>query len=298
MSTVFKPYRRATDLGTPPSAAVEPVTLTIDGNEVTVPAGTTVLRAAATANINIPKLCATDNLEPFGSCRLCLVEIEGTRGTPASCTTEVRAGMNVTTQNGKLAQLRRNVMELYISDHPLDCLTCPTNGDCELQDMAGAVGLREVRYGYAGENHLDAEKDTSNPYFTFDPSKCIVCSRCVRACEEVQGTFALTIDGRGFDSKVAASEDKPFLDSECVSCGACVQACPTATLTENTLIEHGTPEHYVVTTCAYCGVGCSFRAEMKGQQVVRMMPNKDGHANHGHSCVKGRFAFGYATHKD
>ena len=298
MSTVFKPYRRATDLGTPPSAAVEPVTLTIDGNEVTVPAGTTVLRAAATANINIPKLCATDNLEPFGSCRLCLVEIEGMRGTPASCTTEVRAGMKVTTQNGKLAQLRRNVMELYISDHPLDCLTCPTNGDCELQDMAGAVGLREVRYGYAGENHLDAAKDTTNPYFTFDPSKCIVCSRCVRACEEVQGTFALTIDGRGFDSKVAASEDKPFLDSECVSCGACVQACPTATLTENTLIEHGTPEHYVVTTCAYCGVGCSFRAEMKGQQVVRMMPNKDGHANHGHSCVKGRFAFGYATHKD
>ena len=256
MSTVFKPYRRATDLGTPPSAAVEPVTLTIDGNEVTVPAGTTVLRAAATANINIPKLCATDNLEPFGSCRLCLVEIEGMRGTPASCTTEVRAGMKVTTQNGKLAQLRRNVMELYISDHPLDCLTCPTNGDCELQDMAGAVGLREVRYGYAGENHLDAAKDTTNPYFTFDPSKCIVCSRCVRACEEVQGTFALTIDGRGFDSKVAASEDKPFLDSECVSCGACVQACPTATLTENTLIEHGTPEHYVVTTCAYCGVGC------------------------------------------
>ena len=129
--------------------------------------------------------------------------------------------------------MRRNVMELYISDHPLDCLTCPTNGDCELQDMAGAVGLREVRYGYAGENHLDAKKDESNPYFTFDPSKCIVCSRCVRACEEVQGTFALTIQGRGFESKVSPSQNQPFLDSECVSCGACVQACPTATLTEN-----------------------------------------------------------------
>ena len=298
MSTAYKPYRRADDFGTPASGAEKPVTLTIDGEEVTVPAGTTVLRAAALTGVNIPKLCATDTLEPFGSCRLCLVEIEGAKGLPASCTTEVRAGMKVTTQSERLADVRRNVMELYISDHPLDCLTCATNGDCELQDMAGAVGLREVRYGYSGENHLDAEKDASNPYFTFDPSKCIVCSRCVRACEEVQGTFALTIDGRGFASKVAASQDQPFLDSECVSCGACVQACPTATLTENSLIEAGTPEHTVITTCAYCGVGCSFRAEMKGQEVVRMVPNKDGHANHGHSCVKGRFAFGYATHKD
>jgi formate dehydrogenase major subunit len=234
----------------------------------------------------------------FGSCRLCLVEIEGAKGLPASCTTEVRDGMVVTTQNKRLADIRRNVMELYISDHPLDCLTCPTNGDCELQDMAGAVGLRDVRYGYEGANHLDSEKDKSNPYFTFDPSKCIVCSRCVRACEEVQGTFALTIDGRGFASKVAASQDQPFMDSECVSCGACVQACPTATLTENSLIEMGQPEHYAITTCAYCGVGCSFRAEMKGGEVVKMVPNKDGGANHGHSCVKGRFAFGYATHKD
>jgi formate dehydrogenase major subunit len=257
-----------------------------------------VLRAAALAGVNIPKLCATDSLKAFGSCRLCLVEIEGAKGLPASCTTEVREGMKVKTQTPRLADIRRNVMELYISDHPLDCLTCPTNGDCELQDMAGVVGLREVRYGYEGANHFDAEKDKSNPYFTFDPTKCIVCSRCVRACEEVQGTFALTIDGRGFASKVAASQDQPFLDSECVSCGACVQACPTATLAENTLIEKGMPEHHVITTCAYCGVGCSFRAEMKGQEVVRMVPNKDGHANHGHSCVKGRFAFGYATHKD
>ncbi len=298
MSEAYQPYRRARDFGTPASESESQVTLTIDGEEVSVPAGTTVLRAAASAGINIPKLCASDNLKPFGSCRLCLVEIEGARGVPASCTTEVREGMNVTTQSKRLADLRRNVMELYISDHPLDCLTCPTNGDCELQDMAGAVGLREVRYGFQGENHLDAEKDTSNPYFTFDPSKCIVCSRCVRACEEVQGTFALTIEGRGFDSKVAASQNQPFLDSECVSCGACVQACPTATLTENSLIEMGQPEHFVVTTCAYCGVGCSFRAEMKGEEVVRMVPNKDGKANHGHSCVKGRFAFGYATHKD
>mgnify|MGYP006266000651 CR=1 FL=1 len=289
---------RECDLGTPASDSSNTVTLEIDGFTVTVPEGTSVMRAAASVGIQIPKLCATDSLDPFGSCRLCLVQIEGGRGLPASCTTPVAQGMKVCTQNDRLASVRRGVMELYISDHPLDCLTCSANGNCELQDMAGAVGLREVRYGYEGENHLQSEKDTSNPYFQFDPSKCIVCSRCVRACAEVQGTFALTIDGRGFESKVSPGQNQAFMDSECVSCGACVQACPTATLMEKSVIEKGQPEHSIVTTCAYCGVGCSFKAEMKGAEVVRMVPNKDGHANHGHSCVKGRFAFGYATHKD
>jgi formate dehydrogenase major subunit len=206
--------------------------------------------------------------------------------------------MQVNTQSDEIGKLRRDVMELYISDHPLDCLTCPTNGDCELQDTAGEVGLRAVRYGFEGDNHLIAEKDESNPYFTFDASKCIVCSRCVRACEETQGTFALTIDGRGFESKVSVGPADNFMESDCVSCGACVDACPTATLTEKSIIGAGKPEHSVVTTCAYCGVGCSFKAEMKGNEVVRMTPYKDGKANEGHACVKGRFAFGYATHKD
>jgi formate dehydrogenase major subunit len=286
------------DRGTPAADGGEPVTLIIDGREVEVPAGTSVMRAASLAGLDIPKLCATDTLEAFGSCRLCLVEIEGRRGYPASCHTPVEAGMRVRTQSAKLQGLRRNVMELYVSDHPLDCLTCPANGHCELETMAGVVGLREVRYGDQGKNHLGAPKDESNPYFTFDPSKCIVCSRCVRACDEVQGTFALTVAGRGFDSAIAASEGEPFLDSECVSCGACVQACPTATLMENSIIELGQPRRAVKTTCAYCGVGCSFVAEVKGDQVVRMAPSAEGEANEGHSCVKGRFAYGYATHPD
>ena len=290
----------ALDYGTPsptrdPVAVAELVELDIDGKPVRVPAGTSVLRAAAMAGIRIPKLCATDSLDAFGSCRLCLVQIEGRRGYPASCTTPVEAGMVVKTQNDHLARLRRNVMEMYISDHPLDCLTCAANGDCELQDMAGVVGLRNVRYGYAGNNHLQAEKDTSNPYFSFDPGKCIVCSRCVRACDEVQGTHALTISARGVAAPVSPGQDQPFMDSECVSCGACVQACPTATLMENSVIEQGQPDHSVVTTCAYCGVGCAFKADMKGDQVVRMTPWKGGKANRGHSCVKGRFAFGYAS---
>ncbi len=285
------------DLGTPARTGAATIDLEIDGLAVTVPEGTSIMRAAGLAGIDVPKLCATDTLAAFGSCRLCLVEIDGRPGTPASCTTPVEAGMKVSTQTPRLAKLRRGVMELYISDHPLDCLTCAANGDCELQDMAGAVGLREARYGYAGDNHLDAEKDESNPYFSFDGSKCIVCSRCVRACEETQGTFALTIAGRGFGSKVAPGAGS-FLRSECVSCGACVQACPTATLEEKTVIALGVPLRSVITTCAYCGVGCSFKAEMRGDEVVRMVPYKDGGANEGHSCVKGRFAWGYATHKE
>ncbi|HEY9211698.1 MAG TPA: formate dehydrogenase subunit alpha [Ancylobacter sp.] len=292
------------DYGTPAPKTDKMVTLTIDGMEITVAEGTSIMRAAMEMGTQIPKLCATDMLEAFGSCRLCLIEIEGRNGTPASCTTPVAPGIKVHTQSPRLAQLRKGVMELYISDHPLDCLTCAANGDCELQDMAGAVGLREVRYGMEGANHfaptseLVMPKDESNPYFTYDPAKCIVCNRCVRACEEVQGTFALTISGRGFDSRVSPGQSEAFLTSECVSCGACVQACPTATLSEKKLIDIGTPEHSVVTTCAYCGVGCSFKAEMRGQEVVRMVPWKDGKANRGHSCVKGRFAWGYATHQD
>jgi formate dehydrogenase major subunit len=301
---------KETDYGTPASKSEKTVTLTIDGFTVSVPEGTSVMRASAELGIQIPKLCATDMVDAFGSCRLCLVEIEGRRGTPSSCTTPAEDGMVVRTQTGRLKDLRRGVMELYISDHPLDCLTCAANGDCELQDMAGAVGLRDVRYGYEGDNHVKARdglgemnarwmpKDETNPYFTYDPSKCIVCSRCVRACEEVQGTFALTISGRGFDSRVSPGMSEDFLASECVSCGACVQACPTATLTEKSVIDIGQPEHSVVTTCAYCGVGCSFKAEMRGEELVRMVPYKDGEANRGHSCVKGRFAYGYAHHQD
>ena len=310
MKDFIIPWADDRDMGTPAARSDKTVTLTIDGFEVSVPEGTSVMRASAEAGISIPKLCASDNMAAFGSCRLCVVEIEGRRGTPASCTTPVAEGMVVHTQSSKIRKLRRGVMELYISDHPLDCLTCSANGDCELQDMAGAVGLRDVRYE-AGENHFAARntsgegnpqwlpKDDSNPYFSYDPSKCIVCSRCVRACEEVQGTFALTIEGRGWDSRVsagAASDD--FLSSDCVSCGACVQACPTATLQEKSVIEMGTPDRSVITTCAYCGVGCSFKAEIQGDELVRMVPYKHGKANRGHSCVKGRFAYGYANHKE
>ncbi len=274
------------------------VSLIVDGQKVTVPGGTSVMQAAAGTGIEIPKLCATDSLDAFGSCRVCLVEIEGRKGYPASCTTEVEEGMVVHTQSDRLDGLRRNVVELYVSDHPLDCMNCSANGDCELQDTAKALGVESSRYGMDGMNHQDAQKDTSNPYFTFDPSQCIVCYRCVRACDDIQGTYALSVDGRGFASRIIAGQSDSFMDSDCVSCGACVDHCPTEALIENTIIEHGQPERSVVTTCAYCGVGCSLVAELKGDQVLRMTPDKQGQANEGHACIKGRFAFGYATHQD
>ena len=285
------------DRGTPARTSTQHVALRIDGIPVRVPAGTSVMHAAAEAGIDIPKLCATEQLEAFGSCRLCVVQVKDRRGYPASCTTLVEEGMEVTTENDALFRLRRGVMELYISDHPLDCLTCSANGNCELQDMAGRVGLREVRYA-DGDNHLAETADVSNPYFAYDPAKCIVCSRCVRACSEIQGTFALTTTERGFESRIAAAGGDDFLSSECVSCGACVAACPTAALMEKSVIELGQPQRSVTTTCAYCGVGCSLNAELQGEQVIRMVPDRKGGANHGHACVKGRFAWGYATHAD
>ena len=304
------------DLGTPAATAPERVRVEIDGRPVEVPEGTSLMRAAALAGVAVPKLCATDTLKSFGSCRLCLVEIEGRKGYPASCTTLAAEGMKVRTASDKLAQLRRSVIELYVSEHPLACAGCPADQHCELQDMAALHGVTGSPYADDGRHagaelaptafatgrahpvHAPAATDGSNPYFTFNPELCIVCSRCVRACDETQGTLALTIAGRGLASRVAASNAERFIDSECVSCGACVEACPTAALTEKSLLAAPRPTRAVTTTCAYCGVGCSLVAEAAGDAVVRMVPDRDGAANQGHACVKGRFAYGYATHAD
>ncbi len=280
------------DFGTPPIAGEASVTLTIDGRTVAVPEGISVMRAAALVGIDIPKLCATDTLAAFGSCRLCLVEIAGRGGTPASCTTPVAEGMAVSTIGERLDRLRHGVMELYLSDHP----------EREIKGAVGEAarraGVGRVRYGARGACHAGAEKDESNPYFAFDQAACIARTRSERAGDEVQGTFALTIAGRGFASRVSASQEETFLGSECVSCGACIQACPTDALIEKSVRAEGLPERSVVTTCAYCGVGCALEAQLRGDEVVRMTPWKDGKANHGHSCVKGRFAWDYATHAD
>ncbi|MSY55893.1 MAG: formate dehydrogenase subunit alpha, partial [Actinobacteria bacterium] len=288
MTMIFEP-----DFGTPVSERTDCVNLEIDGRAITVPAETSIMRAALEAGIDIPKLCSTDSLKAFGSCRLCVIQVDGRNGTPSSCTTPVAEGMKVATQSEKLDRIRKGVMELYLSDHPADCAT---GDECEVHGVAKKIGIGSSRYTNVA-THLDLKKDESNPYFTFDSTECIVCNRCVRACDEVQGTFALTIENRGFEARVSSSGTS-FIESECVSCGACVQACPTGALTEKTLLTIGAPTSSVITTCAYCGVGCSFKAEMRGEEVVRMVPLKTGGANEGHSCVKGRFSYGYATHSD
>jgi formate dehydrogenase major subunit len=226
------------------------------------------------------------------------VEIEGRKGYPASCTTQVAEGMKIRTQSERLSGLRRGVMELYVSDHPQELLNGQSPARTEIKEMAQRLGVTETRYGWDGARHSGQAKDESNPYFTFDPNACIVCSRCVRACDEVQGTLALTVEGRGFASRVVASQAESFVASECVSCGACVEACPTTALMEKSLIAAKPPDHDVTTTCAYCGVGCSLKAEVSNGEVVRMVPSREGHANAGHACIKGRFAYGYAKHED
>ncbi|HMV72772.1 MAG TPA: 2Fe-2S iron-sulfur cluster-binding protein, partial [Pseudomonadales bacterium] len=291
---------RHRDLGTPAPQAPEPViSLEIDGHSVSVPQGTSVLRAAALAGVDVPKLCATDTLQACGSCRLCLVEIEGQKGLPASCTTLAAPGMKVRTTSPHIEEIRRGVLELYVSEQPADWASRPAHQGTRLLQMATRHGVLDSPYASAAPPALQAiSRDDSNPYFRFDSSLCIVCSRCVSACNDIQGTFALTVEGRGLASRIVASQHESFLASECVSCGQCVESCPTGALSEKSRLAIGLPEHVVTTTCAYCGVGCSFDVELRGTDVVRMAPNRAGGANHGHACVKGRFAYGYASHPE
>jgi bidirectional [NiFe] hydrogenase diaphorase subunit len=223
------------DYGTPLKTSDEMVTLLIDGRSVQVPLGNSIMAAARLHGIEIPKLCATDNLDAFGSCRVCLVEVDGMRGYPASCTTPVSHQMVVRTESEALTRLRKGMLSLYLSDFPAQDVP---DGWSEFHRTLEQAGVTDHPYSTV-QNHLQAPIDDSNPYFLFDPAKCIVCNRCVRACEEIQGTFALTIEGRGFDSKVVAGQDQSFFESNCVSCGACVQTCPTQALVEKSLFPEG-----------------------------------------------------------
>lgn len=249
----------------------------------------------------VPTLCDAPQLEPYGACRVCSVEValqaDGPRRVVASCHTPLTAGMHVFTESPKVRKLRKNIVELVLTDHPLDCLTCEVSGNCELQTVAAKVGIRGVRYP-AGENHLDRAKDHSHPYMTSELSKCINCSRCVRACDEIQGQHVLSMHGRGFNAKIIKGLDESFSDSECVSCGACSQACPTSAISDVFFSKSIEATKKTRTICTYCGVGCNLNVATKGDQVLSIQAPVDAEVNHAHTCLKGRYAFKFYNHKD
>ncbi len=269
--------------------------LTIDGKPVQAPAGATVLEAAQRAGIYIPRLCADPDLKPSGACRLCVVEITGMRGLPTACTTPVADGMQVLTSTPTLARVRRDIVELLLSDHPSDCLTCVKNMRCELQAVAAYVGVnrRPVR----GERRA-YPIDDSNPFYGRDLEKCILCGKCVRACDEIQGRQAIHFGYRGFATKITTAFDLPVLESTCESCGRCVDLCPTAALYDKAWLGQGLPTGEVRTICSYCGVGCGLILETRDGRVIGVRGDRSNPASHGHTCVKGRFGHGYIHSPD
>ena len=250
---------------------------------------------------SIPTLCDAPNLDPFGSCRVCSVDVALEKDGPtkvfASCHTPVAAGQYIYTDSSNIQRLRKNIIELVLTDHPLDCLTCEVNGNCELQTVAARVGITDVRYP-EGETHLDREKDLSHPYMTSDLSKCINCYRCVRACDEVQGQFVLSMAGRGFDSRIIKGMDESFEESPCVSCGACSQACPTAAISDVFQSKSIANTQKTRTVCNYCGVGCNLEVATMGDQIMGIQAPYDAEVNQGHTCLKGRYAFKFYNHPD
>lgn len=249
----------------------------------------------------IPTLCDAPNLEPFGSCRVCSVEVSMTQDGPtrtvASCHTPVANGQFIFTDSQSIQKLRKNIIELVLTDHPMDCLTCEVNGNCELQDVAAQVGIRKIRYPN-GKNHLDRTKDLSHPYMTSDFSKCINCYRCVRACDEVQGQFVLNMSGRGFDNHIIKSSNQTFFESDCVSCGACAQACPTSAISDVFQSKSNQADEKIQTTCTYCGVGCNLEVSVKNGEILSIQAPYDAAVNQGHTCLKGRYAFKFYNHQD
>jgi formate dehydrogenase major subunit len=273
----------------------------VDGQPYDIEPGETILDLSKRISISIPTLCDDSRLEAFGSCRICSVEValtaDGPSKTMASCHTPVSEGMHIQTQSTPIQKLRKNIVELVLTDHPLDCLTCESNGNCELQDVAAEVGIREIRYKNAAD-HSHYKKDQSHPFMRSDLSKCINCYRCVRACDEIQGEFVLDIAGRGFDSKIIKGQDLSFDESPCVSCGACAQTCPTAAISDAFQSKSVEAEKKVRTICSYCGVGCNLEVSVKNNQILSIRAPDDAEVNQGHTCLKGRYAWRFYKHPD
>jgi predicted molibdopterin-dependent oxidoreductase YjgC len=293
------------------------ITLSINGKTVTVQAGKTILEAARGAGIYIPTLCYHPALEPSGSCRLCLVEVEKMAKPVTACTTPAVDGMVVLTDTPKLQQLRRDILKLILISHPHECLTCHrrqrcspndiclknvavgdrcvtclTNGNCELQKVADYIGISEEQIPYEPKN---LPIDDSNPFFVRDNNLCVLCERCVKACRDIQFVGAIDQINRGFNTKVAPPFDRSIRESNCISCGQCVSVCPVGAITEKSgrAAGRGSEEKAVSTICSYCGVGCTLELHVKDNRIVRVTTPPEGTVNKGRLCVKGRFGWDY-----
>ena len=271
------------------------ITLTIDGRQIEAEQGLTVLKVAQQAGIYIPTLCADDALEPFGACRLCIVEVEKLRGLPTSCNLPAADGMIVRTSSPTIDKIRRNIVELLLSDHPTDCLTCQQNNRCQLQEIAAYVGVRQMRF--KGEKRSYAIDD-SNPFYARDLERCILCGKCVRVCDEIQGRNSIYFAYRGLKTTIAAVMDRPVAKSNCESCGQCVDKCPTGALYPKANMRYGLPTGETKTICTYCGVGCSLILETRDNRVIGVRGDPEGPSNHGRTCVKGHFGYEFINHPD
>ena len=272
------------------------LTLHIDGHSVTVPQGATVLEAIQKAGRYVPTLCHDPALKPFGACRLCIVEIDGLRGFPTSCTTPAQEGMTVRTETEDLRRVRRTVVELMVANHPMECLVCDKNQDCELLSVARYVGVEPQSVERLRRGKVNRPLDRSNPAFDFDPNKCILCGKCVRRCEEIVGVGAIAFTHRGYETTVGTFGGRPWAQSDaCQNCGECVVHCPTGALLPRHFL---TPEKEVETICPYCGVGCSIYLGVRAGKVTRVRGNENSPVNQGELCVKGRFGIDFIHHPD
>ncbi|HIQ06234.1 MAG TPA: 4Fe-4S dicluster domain-containing protein, partial [Anaerolineae bacterium] len=273
------------------------INLTINGQSVVAKPGQTVLEAARDAGIHIPTLCYHPALPPVGYCRICLVEDKARGVQETSCTLQVHEGMVIETESPTVLEKRRLALELILSEHPLDCMTCEQAGNCELQDLAYEFGIKESSLPHKLHNYPVTDP---NPFIERDYNKCIMCERCVSACRELNGVEAIYVFNRGFDAKIGTVFDGNLEDSPCEFCGQCVAVCPTGALTERQAKGRGRTWEMtkVTTTCGYCGVGCQFDLNIKDGQVVKVTSNWDAPANGGMLCVKGRFGFEYINHPD